>query len=65
MVIIGPLEKAIKSMYQWDGVQNVLFLSLSFQKLQVLNEYDVDISNHYKGSDKKTNFEYIMTKENQ
>ena len=61
MVNTGPPDKVVQSMYKWDYVQNVCFLSLSCQTLNVCNEY-VDISNHYKGSDKKTNFEYIMRK---
>ena len=62
MLIIGTLDKFVQSMYHWDEVQNVLFLSLSFQTIQLFNEYNVDIFNNYKGSDKNTNSEYIITK---
>ena len=62
MVMIVPLDKSVQSMYEWGGVCNVLFLSFSFQTIQLFNEYGVDIFNHYKGSDKKTSSEYTTTK---
>ena len=39
MVIIGHFNKVVQSMDQWNGVINVLFLSISRQTLQLFNEY--------------------------
>ena len=47
ILIIGLLDKIFKSMYQWDAFQNLLFLSLYFQTLQLFNECGVNIFNHY------------------
>ena len=64
MVIIGPLDKVVQSMYQRDDVKNLSFFSILCQTPQLFNEYGVDIFNNYKGFDKKRNFEYIMKKIN-